>query len=57
MPVLIKIENDRISIQISQKLGSKSPTNIESALVQVMDGRRTGDKPLPVPMMTQFPDA
>ena len=28
----------------------------KSALVQVMAWRRTGDKPLPEPMLTQFND-
>ena len=45
-------ENDQIPIQISLKLVPKSPTDNKSALVQVMAWRRTGDKPLPEPMMT-----
>ena len=33
------------------------PTYKKSALVQVMAWRRTGVKPLPEPMLTQFTDA
>ena len=47
-------ENDKIIIQISLKLVPRSPIENKSALVQVMAWRRTGDKPLPEPMMTQF---
>ena len=50
-------ENDRIPIQISLKFVPKRPIDNKSALVQVMARRRTGDKPLPEPMMTQFTDA
>ena len=50
-------ENDRIPIQISLKYVPKSPIGNKSALVQGMAWRRTGDKPLPEPMMTQFIDA
>ena len=50
-------ENDKIPIQISLKLVSRSPIDNKPALVQVMDWRRIGDKPLPEPMMTQFTDA
>ena len=50
-------ENDRIPVQISLKFVPRSPINIKAALVQVMAWRRTGDKPLPEPMMTQFTDA
>ena len=50
-------ENDRISIQISLKLVPKSPIDNKAALVQVMAWRRTGDKPLPEPTMTQITDA
>ena len=50
-------ENDRIPIQISLKLVLRSPIDNKPALVQVMAWRRTGDKPLPEPMMTQFTDA
>ena len=50
-------ENDTIPIQISLKLVPRSPIDNKPALVQVMAWRRTGDKPLPEPMMTQFTDA
>ena len=50
-------ENDRITIQISLKLVPKSPINNKPALVQVMAWHRTGDKPLPEPMMTRLTDA
>ena len=50
-------ENDRIPIQISLKYVPMSPIDNMSALVQVMAWRRTGDKPLLEPMMTQFIDA
>ena len=35
----------------------KGPIDNKSALVQVMASRRTGDKPLPEAMMTQFTNA
>ena len=47
-------ENDRISVQIPLKFVPKCPINNESVLVQVMACRRTGAKPLPESMMTQF---
>ena len=50
-------ETDKIPIQISLKLVPRSPIDIKSALVRVMAWHRTGDKPLPEPMMTQFTDA
>ena len=50
-------ENDRIPIQISLKLVPRSPIDNNLALVQVMAWRRTGAKPLPEPMLTQFTDA
>ena len=50
-------ENVRISIQISLKFVPKDPINSKSALVKVMAWRRTGDKPLPEPMLPQFIDA
>ena len=50
-------ENDRIPIQISLKFVPMSPIDNKAALVQVMAWRRTGDKPLPEPMMNQFADA
>ena len=49
-------ENDEIPIQISLKYVPMIPIDIKPALVQVMDWRRTGEKPLPGPMMTQFID-
>ena len=50
-------EKVRISIKISLKSVPKGPIDNESALVQVMAGRRTGDKPLHEPKLTQFTDA
>ena len=50
------IENDRILIQISVNHIPSSIDN-KSALVQVMAWCRSGDKPLPGPMMIQFTDA
>ena len=49
-------ENDRIPIQISLNIVPRSPIDNKPALVQVMAWRRTGDKPLPEPMLAQFPD-
>ena len=45
-----------ILIQISLKFVPKGPIDNKSALIQVMAWRRTGDKPLPEPMLTQFTD-
>ena len=50
-------ENDRILIRISLKFVPMVPIDNKPALVQVMAWRRTGDKPLPEPMMTQFAGA
>ena len=50
-------EKVRILIKISLKFVPKGPIDNESALVQVMAWRRTGDKPLPEPTLTQFTDA
>ena len=50
-------ENGRILIQISLKFAPRSPVDNKPALVQVMAWRRTGDKPLPEPMITQFTNA
>ena len=50
-------ENNKIAIQISLKFVPRSPIDNKPALVQVMTWRRTGDKPLYKPMMTQFTDA
>ena len=49
-------ENIRISIQISLKFVPKVLIDNMSALIQVMAWRRTGDKPLPEAMMTEFTD-
>ena len=51
------IENDWILIQISLNHVPRSPIDNKSALVRVMAWRRSGDKPLPGPMMTQFIEA
>ena len=40
-----------ISIRISLKFVPKGPINNKSALVQAMAWRRTGDKPLPEPIL------
>ena len=50
-------ENDIIPIQISLKLVPKGPIDNEPVLVQGTAWGRTGDKPLPEPMMTQFTGA
>ena len=50
-------ENDRTPIRISLKFIPRRPIDNTPALVQVMAWRRTGDKPLPEPMLTQFTDA
>ena len=50
-------ENDRIPIQISLKFVSRSQIDNKLALVQVKAWRRTGDKPLSEPMLTQLTDA
>ena len=50
-------ENDRIPIQISLKYVPMSPIDNRPALVQVMARRQAGDKPLPEPMLAQFPHA
>ena len=50
-------ENDKILIQISLKLVPRGPIDIKPALVQVMAWRRTGDKPLSEPTISQFTDA
>ena len=50
-------KNDKIPIQISLKIVPRSPIDCKSVLVRVMAWRRTGDKPLPEPMKTQFTDA
>ena len=50
-------ENGWISNNISLKFVPEGPINNISALVQVTAWRRTGDKPLPEPMLNQFTDA
>ena len=40
-------------MKMSFKCFTKSPVDKKPALVQVMAWRRTGDKPLPKPMMAQ----
>ena len=46
-----------IAIRISLKFVPKGHIDNKSALVQVMAWRRTGDKPLPEAMLTQFNEA
>ena len=43
-----------ISIRISMKFDPKGPIDNKAALFQVMAWCRTGDKPLPEPVLTQF---
>ena len=50
-------ENVCISVEILPKFVPKGPMNNMPAFVQVMAWRRTRDKPLSEPMMTQFNDA
>ena len=50
-------ENDKIPIQISLQFVPRSPIDNKPSLVQVITWRRTGDKPLPEPMMAHFTDA
>ena len=50
-------ENVWISIQIWLKFVPKGSVDNKPALVQVMAWRRSGDKPLPEAMLTQFTDA
>ena len=50
-------ENVWIPIKISLKPVPKGPINNIPALVQIMAWRRTGDKPLSEPILTQFNDA
>ena len=49
-------ENDRVPIPTSLKFVPWSPIDNKPSLVQVMAWRRTADKPLPEPMLTQFTD-
>ena len=50
-------ENDSIPVRISLKFVPRSLIDNKPALAQVMAWRRTGDKPLPEPMLTQSTDA
>ena len=50
-------ENLSIFIRFSLKFLPKATVDNMPALVQVITWRRTGDKPLPEPMLTQFTDA
>ena len=50
-------ESNRILIQISLKYVPRSLIDNKPTLVQVMAWHRTGTKPLPDPMKTQFIDA
>ena len=45
-----------ISITISLTVFPKGPIDYKSALVQVVAWHRTGEKPLPESMLTQFTD-
>ena len=47
---------ESIVIHNSLKFVPYGPIDNRSALVQVMAWHRTGDKPLPEPMLTQFTD-
>ena len=44
-------------IFVNENVVPNGPIAKKSALVQVMAWRRTGDKPLPGPMLIQFTDA
>ena len=46
-----------ISNTISLKFVPKGPIDYKPALVQVVAWHRTGEKPLPESMLTQFTDA
>ena len=50
-------ENVRIPIWISLRFVPNGPIDNKRALIQVMVWRRTFDKPLPEPMLTQYTDA
>ena len=47
-------ESDIIPIQISLKFVPRDPLNYVSAFVQIMAGRRPGDKPLSEPMVARL---
>ena len=44
-------------MRISRKFLPKDPTDNKKGSIQVMAWHRTGDKPLPEPMLTQLSDA
>ena len=46
-----------ISITITLKFVPKGPIDYKSALVQVVAWHRSGEKPLPESVLTQFTDA
>ena len=50
-------EKSCILFRILLKFVLKNPIANKSALIQVMAWRRTGDDPLPEPMLAQFTDA
>ena len=50
-------ENHYFSIKVSQKHVRKDPIDNNLVLVSTMDWRRTGDKPLPEPMIAWFGNA
>ena len=50
-------ENDKIPILFSLKFVPSSPIENMPTLAQVMAWHRTGDEPLPAPMLTKFNDA
>ena len=49
-------ENDEILIRISLRFVSRSLIDNKPVLVKVMAWHRTGDNPLPAPMLTKFTD-
>ena len=53
----ILMNGNFISIRISLKCFLMGPIDNKAASVQVMAWRRTGDRPLPESMRTQFTDA
>ena len=50
-------ESGYIVIKIALKFVPRGPIDIKKALLQVIAWRRTGDKPLPELMLTQFTEA
>ena len=50
-------KKDKITIQISLKFVLRSPIDKIAVLFQVTGCRRTGDKPIPEPLLTRFTDA